>query len=295
MFTGVATAIITPFKNGEIDIKSLEKIVQFQIDNKISAICPCGTTGEIATLTIDEYKKVIETVVKIAKGKAFILAGVGGNDTAKVIKNIDIATKCGADGVLCVMPYYNKPSQDGLIAHFSEISSNSSLPIMLYNVPSRTVTDISDDTIARLAAKCKNIVALKDASGNLERVALLRQKLKENNVNNFKIYSGDDITTLAYIAMGAVGLISVASNIIPKQCEEMVTLCLEQNFEKARILQDKYAKLFDAMFIDTNPAPVKFALSKLGFCDNELRLPLVKMNEKCEEIVEKTLKECNLL
>jgi len=288
MFSGVATALVSPFQNGVLDVNGLEKLINFQLENGITALCPCGTTGEIATLTNDEYEKIISIVVRLAKGRAFILAGVGGNDTAKVIENCKKVEKLGVDGVLAVAPYYNKPNQAGLYAHFAQIAKSTNLPIMLYNVPSRTVTDISDYTIVKLAIDFKNIIALKDATGNLERTALLRAELIKSGIglDKFKIYSGDDITTLGFIAMGASGLISVASNIIPKECEEMTQAALAGNFTKARILQDKFAKLFDGMFIDTNPSPVKYCLSRLGILENEIRLPLVSVDSKAETILD---------
>ncbi len=295
MFQGICTAISTPFSNGKIDYKSLENLINFQLTNDIDAICPCGTTGEIATLSDEEYTQVVSSVVKNVNGKAFVLAGVGGNNTAKVIENCKKAEDLGVNGILAVAPYYNKPSQDGLYAHFEAVARSTKLPIMLYNVPARTVTDISDETIVKLA-KIDNIVALKDATGLLERTALLRAKLINAGISleKFKIYSGDDVTALGFIAMGAVGLISVASNIIPKECADMVKLALSGDFAKARQLQDKYAILFDSMFIDTNPAPVKYCLAKMGIMKNELRLPLVEISAEKSKILDEILKDVKI-
>ena len=285
LFSGICTALVTPFSNNTVDYDSLEKLIMFQLSNSIKAICLCGTTGEIATLADDEYQKIIKFTKKITQNKVHIMLGVGGNNTENVIKNAKIGKDLGVDSILAVAPYYNKPSQNGLFEHFKLLAKSIDLPIVLYNVPGRTVTDISDDTIAKLA-EIENVCALKDASGNLERVAILRSKLIANGCDKkFNIYSGDDITTLGYIAMGAIGTISVASNIMPQECITMCSLAMEGKFAEARILQDKYAKLFDAMFCETNPAPVKYALSKMGMIKNELRLPLVKLSQDSESLI----------
>lgn len=291
MFSGTGTAIITPMKNGIIDVESLKKIVNFQLENGIDAIFPCGTTGEIATLTDEEYALVIKTVVDIVEKKVPVIAGVGGNDTRKVIKNIKTCESLGVDAVLAVCPYYNKPTQDGLIAHFSAIAESTKLPIMLYNVPGRTVTNISNATIVSLAKKYHNISSLKDATGSLERVAELNYDLNKAGVKKFKQFCGDDATVLGFTAMGGAGLISVASNIYPNKIAKMTKLALDGNFKDAKILQDKCINFCNIMFVETNPSPVKFAASTIGLCENEVRLPLAKLSKSGELSVDSAMSE----
>ncbi len=297
MFSGVGTAIITPMKNGEIDIKALEKIVNHQLENKIDAIFPCGTTGEIATFSKDEYEMVVETVYNLCKNKIKVIAGVGGNNTKEVIEKAKICERIGIDGILAVAPYYNKPNQEGLFLHFSELAKSTKLDIMLYNVPSRTITDILEDTTIRLIKEHKNIVAIKDATGLLERVADLRAKMIESKIplDKFSIFCGDDATAVGFIAMGGTGLVSVASNFLPKEIGEMTRFAIAQNFMEAKKYQDKYNRICQIMFCETNPAPVKFAMSKLGFCENEIRLPLARLSKEGEEKVESEMKKLKLI
>lgn len=280
MIKEVCTALVTSFENGELDLKSLDKLLNFQLESGIKSFCVCGTTGEISTLTSEEYSEIISTVVKKSKEKAFVLAGVGGNCTTKVIENCKKCEDLGVNAVLAITPYYNKPNQDGIYAHFEKIAEKTKLPIILYNVPGRTITDISDDTIAKLS-KIENIVGIKECSGLLERTAILRSKLiNAGTVNKFKIISGDDINVLAHIAMGDVeGVISVASNAIPVECIELFKFAKSKKFTEARNLQDKFAIFFDLLFVETNPQPIKYILSKLGYIKNELRLPLISVSD----------------
>jgi len=295
MFQGVCTALITPFDGMNVDFYALEKFLDFQLENGIKSFCPCGTTGEIATLTDDEYLQILKIVAKKTDGKAFIIPGVGGNNTLKVIENCKKAEQIGVNAVLAVCPYYNKPTQDGLLKHFEIIAKSTILPVILYNVPGRTVTNISNESIAKLA-KIPNIKGLKDATGDLERIATLRTELQKNSIplEDFTIYSGDDILTLGFIAMGAKGVISVASNIMPKKCLQLCDFALSEDFKNALKLQDELADLFDKMFIETNPMPIKYAVSKLGFMKNELRLPLIPLSDDSKKIIDTLMQNLNI-
>lgn len=272
------TAIVTPMKNGNIDLISYEKLLKFQVENGIDAIFPVGTTGENVVLSIEEWTKIVEFTTRFCKGKNVkVIAGICQNGTKKALEYVKIAEKIKVDGIMLVTPFYNKPTQDGLFAHFSEIARNTPLPIILYNVPGRTNVDLQDITTAKLAKEFKNIVALKDATGNVSRISTLRYTLQEQGVQNedFSIYSGDDISALGAISLGASGVISVISNIFPKQVSKMINFGLNEDIKSAIKTQDILAKLSVMLFAETSPAPVKYCLSKLGFCENEIRLPLV--------------------
>lgn len=296
MFTGLCTAIVTPFSEGNVDYAAFERLLDLQIEGGVKSICTSGSTGEGATLSDEEYSKLISIAVKKSNGSLSIVPGVGGNNTKKVIENAKKAEDLGANAVLAIVPYYNKPNQSGIYKHFENLANSTKLPIIIYNAPGRTVTDISCDTVAELA-KISNICGIKDSSGLLERSAILRAKLIEKSValEKFKIYSGDDILSLGFIAMGACGMFSVASNIIPKECVEMVNFAMLGNFTKALELQDKYALLFDNIFCDTNPAPIKYCLAKMGLIQNELRLPLTSVEEKNAKLLDETLKSLSII
>lgn len=269
-FYGCYTALITPFTGAAIDFAALERFVAWQVAEGVQGLVPCGTTGESPTLTPREHADVIAHTVKTAAGRVKVMAGTGSNSTAEAIEYTQHAEKAGADAALVVAPYYNKPTQEGLYQHFKAIAAATSLPIFIYNIPGRSVVNMTDVTIARLA-EIKNIAGVKDATGDLARVATLRHLVGERLVQ----FSGEDMTAVGFNAMGGRGVISVTSNIAPKLTAEVQTLSLAGKFEQARAVQAKLVALTQAMFVETNPVPVKYGVSLLGKCDASLRLPLV--------------------
>lgn len=292
MFSGVYTALITPFANGHIDKKSLEAIIEQQIEAQVAGIVPCGTTGESPTLSPDEQLEVIALSVKQAKGRIQVIAGTGSNNTQKAIYMTQEAAKLGVDGSLQVCPYYNKPSQEGLYAHYKAISQATDLPIMLYSIPGRSVIEISIETIARLATDCPTIVANKEAGGNPHRVSEIANVVP----SHFDILCGDDILALEFIERGASGLVSVASNIIPLPLQKIIKLALNNQWEEARKKQAFIQELLvGLMTLDTNPVPIKIAASILHLCSPELRLPLVTLSPQKKEALTSLLKKSNLL
>ncbi|RJQ36932.1 4-hydroxy-tetrahydrodipicolinate synthase [Candidatus Microgenomates bacterium] len=289
---GAITAIVTPFeKNGKVDIKALNNLVEFQIKNNIDAIVPCGSTGEAATLNIDEYKLVVETVVKKAQKRVPIIAGAGSNDTAKSIHLSKIAKEAGADALLHVTPYYNKPTVTGLIAHFKAIANAVDLPIIVYNVPGRTGLNITADTTLKIAKEVPQVIGIKEASGNINQM----MDILKGAPNYFSVLSGDDAMTYPLMAMGGVGCISVVSNEIPKEFSGLTRLVLEGNFEKAKKLHFEWLDLMNANFYETNPIPVKTALFLMGKISEVFRLPLVSMDEKNKEKLKSVLKVHKLI
>jgi 4-hydroxy-tetrahydrodipicolinate synthase len=296
MFQGLYTALITPFKNGKVDARAFGDLVEWQIKEGVHGLVPCGSTGESPTLSTEEHQRVIELCVEAAAGRVKIMAGTGSNSTDKAIAMTRFAKKAGADGVLSIAPYYNKPTQEGLYRHFKAIHDAVNIPIVLYNVPARVIVDISDETIARLSV-LPNIVGIKDATGDLARPLTLRAKLSppRKRGERFALLSGEDMTAVAFNASGGVGCISVSSNIIPKACAEVQNACLRGDFKKALALSDKLTELHDVMFCETNPAPVKFAASLLGRCSPELRLPLVPLSENGKKQMRRTLKNLHLI
>lgn len=268
-FHGCYTALITPFSNAKVDAKSFQSFIEWQIAEGIDGIVPCGTTGESPTLTYKEHEQTIELAVEAAAGKAPVIAGAGSNSTAEAIEFTAHAKKCGADAVLLVAPYYNKPTQEGLLAHYEAIANAVDIPQIIYNIPGRSVVDISDDTLSALAAH-PNIVGVKDATGDLARVASLRARVGDD----FTLLSGEDATAVGFNAMGGKGVISVTANVAPKLCARVQALCLEGKYDEATALQDKLMPLHDAMFCETSPIPVKYALGLMGKCRDEIRLPL---------------------
>ncbi len=291
MFTGTYTAIVTPFAGGKIDEQSFQQLIRQQVKAGIDGIVPVGTTGESPTVDYEEHIQLIELAVKHAAGKLKVIAGTGGNSTAEAIYLTKAAEKAGANGSLQVAPYYNKPTQEGLFQHFREIAAQTRLPIVLYSIPGRCGVEIGVDTVKRLADTCKNIVGIKEAGGNADRVSQLRAALGQR----FAILSGDDALTLPFMAVGAQGVISVASNIIPRQVAEMVQDYLKGDTRKALKIHQKYYALFKDLFIETNPVPVKAALAMLGCIKEEFRLPLVPMSERNRGILRNTLKACGVL
>ena len=291
MFTGTYTAIVTPFKDGKVDELSFERLVRAQIKGGVDGIVPVGTTGESPTLSFEEHIYVIELAIKFAAGKIRVLAGTGGNSTDEAVYLTIAAERAGANGSLQVAPYYNKPTQEGLFQHFRAIAYATKLPIVLYSVPGRCGVEIGVDTVKRLARECKNIVGIKEAGGNADRVSQLRASLGLK----FTILSGDDSLTLPFMAVGAQGVVSVASNIIPREVTHMVRAFAIGKPSVALKLHDKFYPLFKDLFIETNPVPIKAALAMAGQIEEEYRLPLVPMNPKNRETLKATLKACGLL
>ena len=291
LFAGTYTAIVTPFKSGKIDEAALKKLIRAQIKGGVDGIVPVGTTGESPTLDYEEHIEVIELAVEFAAGKIKVLAGTGGNSTSEAIYLTQGAKDAGADGSLQVAPYYNKPTQEGLFQHFKAIADETSLPIVLYSVPSRCGIEIGIDTVQRLAAATTNIVGLKEAGGNADRVSHIHAALGDR----FTVLSGDDSLTLPFMSVGAHGVISVASNIIPREVANMVKACATGQTAAAQKLHHRFYSLFKDLFLETNPIPVKAALAMMGVIEDELRLPLVPMSAKNREVLRATLKTCGAL
>lgn len=296
MFKGSIVAIVTPFsvtsnKKLIIDEKKLRELVDFQVKNGTSGIVPCGTTGESATLSFAEHEHVIEVTVDQVGRRIPVIAGTGSNSTEEAVMLTKHAEKAGADASLQVAPYYNRPTQRGLYEHFKAIADAVKIPIVLYNIASRTGVNIEPETIAKLASDCKNIIAVKEASGNLEQMSRIKQLIPKN----FDLISGDDALTLPVLSIGGTGIISVVANIVPKEVANLVSAFEKGNIEKAKDLHFKLLPLIKAMFIETNPIPVKTAMGLLGMCNPSLRLPMSKMLPENEEKLKKALKDFGLL
>ena len=291
-FSGTYTALITPFRNGEIDVPAFKSLIDRQISAGVTGIVPVGTTGESPTLDTDEHIEVIRLAVEFAAGRCEVVAGTGANATAEAIELTEAAEKLGATGSLQVCPYYNKPSQEGLYLHFKAIAESTNLPIMLYSVPGRSSIEIAPETAARLAADCPTIAAIKEAGGSVDRVNQLVQALP----SGFGILCGDDPLTLPFVACGATGLVSVASNLIPEIIVSLVNACLAGNFTEALAIQKKYYPLMRGlMSLDVNPVPIKTAVALQGHCSRELRLPLAPMSDANTTSLTTLLKSFNLL
>lgn len=290
MFQGALTALITPFKNQQIDTHCFTNLVERQITAGIHGLIPCGTTGESPTLSHEEHHYVVELCVKAAKKRVPVIAGAGSNSTEEAIAMAKHAEKIGADGVLIVTPYYNKPTQEGLFQHFKAIHDAISIPIILYNIPGRSVIDMSDETITRLA-ELKNIIGIKDATGNLERPSRLRLMIG----SHFQQFSGDDSTALAFNAQGGIGCISVTSNLFPKECAELQNLWFAEKPKQALALHDRLMKVHKVMFCESNPTPVKYAAHLLGLCTEEVRLPLVPLSRANQPLIKQALTEFGAL
>ncbi len=292
MFQGSIVALITPFKDGLIDKNSLKKLVEFHIENDTDAIVVAGTTGESATLTFSEHEDLIRMVVEFADKRIPVIAGTGANATHEAIAMTKFAEKVGADASLQIVPYYNKPTQEGIYQHFRAIAEETNIPLILYNIPSRTGVDMLPETFARLFSDFPNIIGIKEATGNVARVSEIISLTNPDVV----VLSGDDALTLPMMAVGAKGVISVANNIIPKEIAKMCNLALKGNFEEARKIHDYYWKLFKVLFIETNPIPVKKAAYLMGLIeDDELRLPLYHLSKQNEEKLKEVLKEYQLI
>lgn len=290
MFKGSITALVTPFKNGALDEEALARLVEWQIAEGTHGLVPTGTTGESPTLDFDEHKRVIEVTIETAKGRVPVIAGTGSNATAEAIDLSRHAEKAGADGLLIVNPYYNKPSQEGLYQHFKAIDDNVGIPIVIYNIPGRTNVDMSVDTMARIFG-LKNVVGVKDATANLARVSQQRAAMGPQ----FNQLSGEDATALGFMAHGGSGCISVASNVAPRLCAEFQNACMKGDFAAALELQDRLMPLFDALFVETNPGPVKYAASRLGLCSAEMRLPMVPVTDAAKKVVDAALAKVGLV
>jgi len=291
MFTGTYTAIVTPFKNGNIDEAALERLIKIQIKAGVDGVVPVGTTGESPTVSYEEHVHIVALSVRFAEQKIKVLAGTGGNATSEAVYLTQQAEKVGADGTLQVAPYYNKPTQEGLFQHFREVARCSRLPNVLYSIPGRCGVEIGVETVKRLAQACRNVIGMKEAGGNPDRVSQLRAALGDR----FEILSGDDALTLPFMALGAHGVVSVASNIIPRQVSEMVNAFAKGRTTAALKLHQKYYPLFKDLFIETNPQPVKAALAMMGQIEDEFRLPMVPLAARNREILRQTLKDCGIL
>jgi 4-hydroxy-tetrahydrodipicolinate synthase len=291
-FAGTYTAIATPFRrDGKLDDPALERLIKSQIKGGVDGVVPVGTTGESPTLDYEEHVYVIKRTVELAAGRIGVLAGTGGNSTSEAIYLTKMAKKAGAQGSLQVAPYYNKPTQEGLFQHFRAIAEATDLPMVLYSVPGRCGVEIAVDTVHRLASACPTVVGIKEAGGNPDRVSQLRAALGPK----FTIVSGDDSLTLPFMSVGAHGVISVASNVIPREVSQMVKAFASGKAEPALKLHARFYSLFKDLFIETNPIPVKAALAMLGICEEEYRLPLVPMGARNRETLKATLKACGVL
>ena len=289
-FTGTYTAIVTPFKNGQLDEPALARLIKTQIKGGVDGIVPVGTTGESPTVDYDEHVHIVELAVKLAAGKVKVLAGTGSNSTSEAIYLTKSAEEAGADGSLQVAPYYNKPTQEGLYQHFRAIAKNTKLPIVLYSIPGRCGIEIAVDTVKRLAKDCKNIIGIKESGGSCDRVSQLCAALGPD----FTVLSGDDSLTLPFMSVGAKGVISVASNVIPREVSQMVRAFTDGNAAKAGQLHAKFYPLFKDLFVESNPVPVKAVLAWQGMMEEEYRLPLVPMTDASRAKLKATLKAVGL-
>jgi 4-hydroxy-tetrahydrodipicolinate synthase len=293
MFKGSNVALITPFKNNGLDEEAYIKLIHFHMDNGTSGLVPAGTTGESPTLNHDEHQRVIDLCIKESNGKIPVIAGTGSNSTEEAISLTSHAEKAGADGALIVTPYYNKPTQEGLYQHYKAINDKCGIPIIIYNIPSRSVIDMSVDTMARLF-ELKNIVGVKDATGNLDRVDQQLSKMGKEFIQ----MTGNDENAFEFNKRGGVGAISVTANIAPKLCSDFQKFSVSQNENdliEAKKLDDILQPVHDAMFVESNPSPVKFAAKLMNLCDDEVRLPLVKVTDKTQKIVKETLQSAKLI
>lgn len=290
MFKGSFTALITPFKNGKFDETSFRSLIDFQINSGTHGLVPTGTTGESPTLSHDEHIRIVEVCIEQANNKVPIIAGTGSNSTDEAIYLTKHAEKAGADAALVVTPYYNKPSQEGLLQHFTEIANSVNIPIVIYNIPGRSVIDMTNETMAKLY-KLKNIVGVKDATGDIPRV----YSTKNDVGKDYILLTGDDSTTLAFMTYGGHGAISVTSNIAPQLCSEFQNLCLDKKFYEASIINDQLMPLHKALFLESSPGPVKYAASVLGLCSEEVRLPVTTISKETKETIDSALRHASLI
>jgi len=289
-FRGSFTALVTPFKNGSLDEKSFRDIVEWQISEGTNGLVPVGTTGESPTLSHDEHKKIVEWCIDQVDGRVPVIAGSGSNSTAEAIELSRHAEEAGADAALIVTPYYNKPTQEGLYQHYKTINDAIGIPIIIYNIPGRSIVDMSVETMARLF-ELKNIAGVKDATANMTRVSQQRAAMGPD----FNQLSGEDIAALGFMAHGGHGCISVTSNVAPRLCSEFQAACLKGDFKAALKLQDKLALLHTNLFVETSPAPIKYAMSLIGKCANTVRLPMVPATEKAQAAVRQAMVHAGLI
>ena len=290
MFKGSFTALITPFKNGKFDETSFRSLIDFQINSGTHGLVPTGTTGESPTLSHDEHIRIVEVCIEQSNNKVPIIAGTGSNSTDEAIYLTKHAEKAGADAALVVTPYYNKPSQEGLLQHFTEIANSVNIPIVIYNIPGRSVIDMTNETMAKLY-KLKNIVGVKDATGDIPRV----YSTKNDVGKDYILLTGDDSTTLAFMTYGGHGAISVTSNIAPQLCSEFQNLCMDKKFYEASIINDQLMPLHRALFLESSPGPVKYAASVLGLCSEEVRLPVTTISKETKETIDSALRHASLI
>jgi len=290
MFKGSIPAVITPFIGDEVDYDSLAKVLNFLIDNGSHGLVPCGTTGESPTLSHEEHKKIIEETIRIADKRVPVIAGTGSNNTLEAVEYTAHAEKSGADAALIVTPYYNKPTQSGLYEHFKTISDKTNIPIIIYNIPGRSIVDMTIETMIELS-KIKKIIGVKDATNDLFRPLLTRKKMQ----NDFCYLSGEDGTALAYLAQGGHGCISVTANVAPKLCSELHSAWQDGNISKAQEINLKLSSLHNALFVESSPGPVKYAASLLGLCNKKTRLPLSEIKDDTKILVKNCLEELKLL
>lgn len=291
IFKGLGIALITPFmEDGSVDFKALIRLIEYQLDNGADFFCILATTGETPTLTADEKQKIKDLVVNIVGGRVPILMGCGGYNTAAIVEELQTRDFKGVDGILSVCPYYNKPSQEGLYQHFKTIAANTSLPVVLYNVPGRTGVNMKAETTVRLAHDCQNIVAIKEASGNLEQV----DEIIKNKPKDFDVISGDDALTFPMISCGAVGVISVIGNALPREFSKMIRLQMRGEYDGARKIHHRFTDLFSLLFVDGNPAGVKAMLHEMGYIENILRLPLVPTRISTLQRMSEIMKELKI-
>jgi 4-hydroxy-tetrahydrodipicolinate synthase len=292
MFAGTHTAIVTPFRNGKLDEDALCKLVAFQFDSGVQGVVPCGTTGESPTLSYEEHDRVIQIAVQCAKGRGIVMAGTGSNATSEAIEMTQKAEAAGATAILQVAPYYNKPTPEGLFRHFKAIAECTKLPIMLYSISGRCGVEIGVDVAARLHQACPNICAMKEAEGRPDRVSQLSTLLPKT----FEILSGDDSLTLPFMSVGAVGIVSVAGNLIPREMSTMVQHALKGEWAKAQAIHAKFSPLFSAFLkLSTNPIPIKTAMALKGLCDGELRLPMCEMGDAQKAELKAVMEKLGLL
>lgn len=289
LFKGVITALVTPFKDGQFDESAFIALLERQIAGGVHGVVPVGTTGESATVSVEEHKRIVELTVQVCAGRIPVIAGAGGNNTAQVIELVRHAKTVGADAALVVTPYYNRPSQEGLWLHYQAINEAVQLPVMLYNVPSRTSLDMSNETVERLAA-LPNVIGIKDATGDMVRVSLMRKQVPAD----FALISGDDPTLLGYMAHGGHGVISVTSNVAPEACVARYEAAAQGAYDTGCSWQDRLVALDKALFLDNSPAPAKYALARLGLCSEEVRLPLAPTNEAARPKIDAALQEAGV-
>lgn len=296
MFKGSIVALVTPFKNGEIDEKKLCELVEWHIAEGTDAILPCGTTGESPTLSYEEHNRVIEIVVKQARKRIPVIGGTGTNSTSETLLLSEYAKEVGCDALLLIVPYYNKPTQDGMIQHFKTVAEKIKIPIIVYNIPGRTSANLEPQTFVKLVKECEYICGIKEASGSIEQVSQIYSLLLQEGLENrISILSGDDSMTYPIMCLGGKGVVSVIANIIPKKIHEFTQLLLNKNYEEAKKIHYELYPLMKAMFIETNPIPVKTAMGLLGLCSDELRLPLTPMSPANKEKLKKILIDYNLI